>query len=82
MSTITIRNLPDALKARLRMEAAAHGHSMEEEVRAILRRALTAKPSAKTALGQRIHARFAEVGGVNLEPPARRERTRAAKLRP
>jgi plasmid stability protein len=82
MSTITIRNLPDEIKTRLRMEAAAHGHSMEEEVRAILRRVLTAKPSAKVALGQRIHARFADIGGADLEPPARRERTRAAKLRP
>ena len=82
MSTLTIRNLPDELKIRLRLEAAAHGHSMEEEVRAILRRALTAKPNAKVPLGQRIHARFAELGGAIPEPPARRERARAAKLRP
>ena len=80
MSTITIRNLPDDIKARLRMEAAAHGHSMEEEVRAILRRALTGKPASSTGLGARIHARFAKLGGVDLELPARRERPRKPRL--
>ena len=36
MATLTIRNLPEATRARLRVKAAAHGHSMEEEVRRIL----------------------------------------------
>ena len=39
MSTLTVRNIDDDLKQRLRLEAARHGHSMEEEVRRILRRA-------------------------------------------
>ena len=79
-STITIRNLPDDIKARLRMEAAAHGHSMEEEVRAILRRVLTGKPAPRAGLGQRIHQRFAKLGGVELETPKRRERARGARF--
>ena len=41
MARITIRNLSDGLKQRLRMRAAEHGHSMEEEARKILRVALT-----------------------------------------
>ena len=80
MSTITIRNLPDDLKARLRLAAAAHGHSMEEEVRAILRRVLTAKPEPSSNLGDRIHSRFAKLGGVELELPQRRERVRKPRL--
>ena len=37
MASLTIRNLEDDLKLRLRIRAAQHGRSMEEEVRDILR---------------------------------------------
>ncbi len=40
MASMTIRNLDDGLKARLRVRAAQHGRSMEEEVRVLLRQAL------------------------------------------
>ena len=33
MASITIRNLDDDVKARLRVRAAGRGHSMEEEAR-------------------------------------------------
>ncbi|SDP30925.1 Phosphopantothenate-cysteine ligase /Phosphopantothenoylcysteine decarboxylase [Phyllobacterium sp. YR620] len=36
MASITIRNLDDSIKERLRVRAAAHGRSMEEEARIIL----------------------------------------------
>jgi plasmid stability protein len=36
MASIIIRNLDDALKAKLRVRAARQGRSMEEEVRIIL----------------------------------------------
>ena len=67
MSTLTIPNLDDELKARLRVAAALHERSMEEEVRVILRRALS-KPAATGGLGSRIHQRFATEGGVDIEP--------------
>lgn len=57
MATLTIRNLDDDLKSSLRVQAARHGQSMEEEVRSILRQAL-ARPSAETGLGQRLASRF------------------------
>jgi len=79
MATLTIRNLDDNLKTRLRVEAALHGNSMEEEARAILRRALT-KPTGEGGLGSRIYRRFAAVGGVDLDLPAREEAPRAADL--
>jgi plasmid stability protein len=81
MATLTIRGLDEATKARLRLSAALHGRSMEAEVRAILDDALPAS-SHEGGLGSRIHARFAALGGVDLELPARGERPRAADLRP
>ena len=65
MASITIRNLDEAVKARLRIAAAKHGCSMEEEVRQILRRTLIAE-SGSDSLGTRIHQRFAKVGGIDL----------------
>lgn len=70
MASITVRNLDEGLKQRLRVRAARHGRSMEEEVREILRQAIGDLP-APTNLGQTIHARFAAVGGVELELPVR-----------
>src|SRR5947207_12493938 len=36
MVSLTVRNLPDSVKRRLRMRAAANGRSMEEEIRLLL----------------------------------------------
>jgi plasmid stability protein len=70
MASITIRNLDDGLKRRLRIRAAGHGRSMEEEVREILRQVI-GKPVAPENLGEAIHRRFSAMGGVNLELPPR-----------
>jgi plasmid stability protein len=80
MATLTIRGLDDETKARLRVSAARHGRSMEAEVRSILEEALPPQ-QASGGLGSRIHARFAEVGGVELDLPRRSEMPRAATLR-
>ena len=60
MSSITIRNLDDKLKAGLRMRAARHGLSMEQEVRNILQNTLAADtgPSNGLEFALRIHQRF------------------------
>ena len=70
MASITIRNLDDDVKRRLRVRAAEHGRSMEEEARDILRQ-VVGQPSAPRNLGQAIHARFAALGGADLTLPAR-----------
>lgn len=71
MGTLTIRNLEDPLKSRLRMRAAARNRSMEEEARQILRTALQ-EPLAQTVdLGTRIRARFAALGDVQLSIESR-----------
>jgi plasmid stability protein len=71
MATLTIRNLDAHTKAQLRIQAARHGRSMEEEARTILRAAIEAQaplPGAK-GLGSRIHGHFAQLGGVELDLP-------------
>ena len=66
MGTLTIRNLEDPLKIRLRLRAASSNRSMEEEARQILRAALQ-QPAAPTEdLGTRIRARFAMLGSIQL----------------
>jgi antitoxin FitA len=79
MSTLTIRNVEPAIKDKLRMAAAAHGRSMEEEVRTILRNVL-AQPTAPGGLGSRINARFAAIGGVELDLPSCSQPVRAANF--
>ena len=66
MATLTIRNLDDAVSDRLRSRAAEHGHSMEEEVRQILRQVVehTQPAATKEGLGSRIHNHFARLRGV------------------
>lgn len=70
MASITIRNLDDEVKSRLRVRAAGNGRSMEEEARLILRDAVERKPRARN-LAVAIRARIAPLGGVDLELPPR-----------
>ena len=71
MATLTIRNLDDPLKQRLRLRAAARNRSMEEEARQILRAALQEPVAPAEDLGARIRSRFAALGGVELHAPPR-----------
>jgi plasmid stability protein len=71
MATLTIRNLEESLKTRLRVQAAKHGHSMEEEARALLRSALAAGDRDPKGLGSAIHALFQPLGGLDVVAPPR-----------
>jgi antitoxin FitA len=71
MATLTIRQLDEKTKTRLRVRAANHGRSMEGEAREILRSALTASLPAKGNLAETIRRRFAAFGGVEIELPRR-----------
>ena len=62
MAQLVVRNLDEAVKVKLRRRAAAHGWSMEEEVRAILRDAVKEEPRQRGGLGTQIAARFAGIG--------------------
>ncbi len=65
MAILTVRNLENSIKAKLRLVAAEHGQSMEEEVRQILKRALINDCQDK-GLASRINQHFTEVGGISL----------------
>jgi plasmid stability protein len=79
MATLTIRDFDDELKAGLRVRAAKHGRSMEAEVRAILRSALT-KPGPELGVARRIRQRFADLDDAVFPLPARDEPPRAAEF--
>ena len=67
---LTIRRLDPAVKERLRLRAAQHGRSMEEEARRILSETLTAKQEPACAF-DRLRRHFADLGDVELELPPR-----------
>jgi plasmid stability protein len=71
MATLTIRRLDEKTKTRLRVRAAHHGRSMEEEAREILRSALTAARPKSGNLAEAVHRRFARWGGIELALPPR-----------
>jgi len=72
MACLTIRNLGEGLKTKLRLRAAEHGCSIKEEVGNLLRQSLL--PSALTGnLASRIQQRFASVAIDTLPIPPRQE---------
>jgi plasmid stability protein len=71
MASLTIRNLDDEFKIRLRLRAARHGWSMEQEARDILRRAVQSAPT-DTGFAERICQRFAGLDADDLPIPKRR----------
>lgn len=74
MASITIRNLDEDLKTRLRVRAADSGRSMEEEVRRILRDVVGRKPSSRN-LPDIIRSHFGPANGMDLEVAIARART-------
>jgi plasmid stability protein len=70
MANLTIRKLDPAVKERLRVRAAQHGHSMEEEARRILSETCSppSRPENLTDVARRL---FGKENGVDLELPPR-----------
>ena len=69
MASITIRNLDEETKRRLRMRAQRNGRSMEEEARTILNKAVQPGGGSKgKGLGTAINEMFKAVGGSELTP--------------
>jgi plasmid stability protein len=67
MANLSVRQIDEETYKRLRVQAAEHGISMEEEVRRILARAV----SAPDDLGELALRLFGREHGVNLELPRR-----------
>lgn len=79
MAALSIRDLDNTVKEKLRIRAAQHGRSMEAEVRAILAEAV-GEPEQPTGLFGALMDRFATLGGVDLDLPARDTPARSAHL--
>ncbi|MGH3827000.1 MAG: FitA-like ribbon-helix-helix domain-containing protein [Pseudonocardiaceae bacterium] len=79
LSAISVRNLDDQVKERLRVRAARHGRSMESEIRAILIDAVREQGDEEDLFSTMLD-RFGAVGGVELELPPRTTPVRAADL--
>lgn len=77
MATLMIRDLDEAVKARLRVRAAHNGRSMEAEARAILGAAV-AESVTHRGLGSRLRQRFADIDDLDVVLPPRTEQPRAA----
>jgi antitoxin FitA len=73
MASITIRNLDDETKNRLRIRAAHRRRSMEDEARNILRETLARDSTPPGNLAKAIAKRFKPLGGVDLDLPVREE---------
>ncbi|MCB8879647.1 plasmid stabilization protein [Acidisoma cellulosilytica] len=75
MATLVIRNVDDDIHRRLKEQAASHGHSMEEEVRAILVEELGVPAEAKEGdWVDSIRAIFEPLGWLDL-PEMRQDRS-------
>jgi plasmid stability protein len=62
----SIPNRDDSLESRLRIQAAVHGRSAEEEARDIIRGASTRKSDEPNRLGSAIHESFKPLGDLQL----------------
>ena len=71
MTSITIRQLPETTKRKLRMRAAQNGRSMEQEAREILKNELGKTPTTGKDLVKAIREIFEPLGGVDLQIPPR-----------
>jgi len=71
MATLTIPDLEDSVEAKLRVRAAKHGRSTEDEVRNILRAAVEEADTEPENLYQAIRRIVEPFGGFELELPPR-----------
>jgi plasmid stability protein len=62
MGQILVRNIDDEVRRRLKLRAGKHGHSMEQEIRDILRDAVKDEEGPQKGLGTRIAERFRGLG--------------------
>ncbi len=68
MAQFVVRNIENVVKSRLERLARRHGHSMEEEVRDILRSAVYRDDAPALGLGTEIASLFAKAG-LNSDIP-------------
>ena len=79
MTTLTIRNIDETTRVRLKVLAATNGRSMEAELREIVAKA-TSEVRSRHNIGKSIHKRFKKMGGVELAVPPRSKPKSALKF--
>lgn len=72
MASVTVRNLDESVKQKLRLRAARHGWSMEQEIRRILQQTVAPEQAGEAGFAQRVHQRFAALELAGLPIPDRR----------
>lgn len=80
MAAISVRDLDESVTAKLKIQAARHGRSMEAEVRSILVSAVLDAEDQGPNLAQAIRQRFTAVDGGEVHIAAREDMPRAADL--
>jgi plasmid stability protein len=79
MAALSIRDLDDSVREQLRLRAARNGRSMEAEIRLILTAAATEEEERpRNDLFSALTERFTQLGGADLDLPARTTPPRAA----
>ena len=71
MSSITVRNIEESIKVGLRIRAARHGCSMEQEVRNILQQTLAQEAPEQISFAELVNRRFKGLAVQDLPIPAR-----------
>jgi len=82
MAQFVVRNVESAVKVRLQRRARRNGRSMEEEVREILRSAVSEEDVPAAGLGTEIASLFAKVGLVSDIPELRGHEIKPATFEP
>lgn len=83
MTSITVRNLDESVKKGLRMRAALHGWSMEQEVRLILQHIVAPEQTGKISFAERVNRRFAGLKADSIPiPPRKASRTPPEFVKP
>ena len=71
MTSITVRNLDESVKNSLRVRAARHGWSMEQEVRQILQQTVAPEQARQISFAELVNGRFASLKVKFLAIPSR-----------
>jgi plasmid stability protein len=80
MAQLVVRNIENGVKTGLQRRARQNGHSMEEEVRDILRSAVNREEIPAGGLGTEISALFAQAGLDFDVPELRGQRLKPASF--
>ncbi|MBU2663482.1 Arc family DNA-binding protein [Actinoplanes bogorensis] len=78
MAALSIRDLDDSVREKLRLRAARNGRSMEAEIRLILTAAATEDERPRNDLFSALTERFGRLGGVDLDVSDRTTPPRSA----